>query len=90
MLLKSLTYVLFKNDTIIEMLSQSLTDNVLFYFSSVGKYRYLGSSIECDGCLPTLTVSEKYRPSAATNGYTDSITAHSNYPSEPQESEWND
>ncbi len=69
------------------MLSQSLTDNVLFSFSSVGKYRYMDSSIECDGCL---TVSEKYRPSAATNGYTDSITAHSNYPSEPQESEWND
>ncbi|KTG46723.1 hypothetical protein cypCar_00025009 [Cyprinus carpio] len=56
----------------------------------VGKYPDMDSSIQCDGFLPTLTVSEKYRPSAAANGYTDSITCHSNYQSEPQESEWND
>lgn len=72
------------------MFSQSLIDNFLFSFSSVGKYPDMDSSIQCDGFLPTLTVSEKYRPSAAANGYTDSITCHSNYQSEPQESEWND
>ncbi|XP_026139713.1 tumor necrosis factor receptor superfamily member 3-like [Carassius auratus] len=56
----------------------------------VGKYTDMDSSIQCDGFSQPLTVSETYRPSAAANGYTDSITCHSNYQSEPQESEWND
>lgn len=56
----------------------------------VEKYPDMDSSIQSDGFLPTLTVSEKYMSSMAANGYTDSITSHSNYQSEPQESEWND
>ncbi|XP_043116551.1 tumor necrosis factor receptor superfamily member 5 [Puntigrus tetrazona] len=56
----------------------------------VGKYPEMDSSIQSDGFLPTLRVSEKYRPSGAANGYTGSFTSHSNYQSEPQESEWND
>ncbi|KAK2902889.1 hypothetical protein QQF64_010246 [Cirrhinus molitorella] len=56
----------------------------------VGNYPDMASSIQCDEFMPTMTMSEKYNHSAAANGYTDSITCHSTYQSEPQESEWND
>ncbi|XP_052474296.1 tumor necrosis factor receptor superfamily member 5 isoform X1 [Carassius gibelio] len=56
----------------------------------VGNYSDMDSSIQCDGFMPTMTMSEKYCLSAAANEFTDSIMCHSNCHSEPQESEWND